>query len=132
MKFAYKPSPNYRTKQTTSGIMRDLTIALLCVYAYSVIYYGLNYGSGFAIRAVLMLADSVAAAMLTEGLYFKATKQDVKKSLLSSYSWITAIILTMADALVNEDADIARCRPSKPENREKIKEYLAKTKKEGI
>jgi electron transport complex protein RnfD len=99
MKFAYKPSPNYRTKQTTSGIMRDLTIALLCVYAYSVIYYGLNYGSGFAIRAVLMLADSVAAAMLTEGLYFKATKQDVKKSLLSSYSWITAIILTMSISL---------------------------------
>ena len=38
----------------------------------------------------------------------------------------------MADALVNEDADPARCRPSKPENREKIKEYLARTKKEGI
>ena len=31
----------------------------------------------------------------------------------------------MADALVNEGADINDCRPSKPEVKEKITEYLA-------
>ncbi len=33
MKFTFKPSPNYRDSLSTQGIMRDLTIGLLVVFA---------------------------------------------------------------------------------------------------
>ena len=96
MKYTYKPAPNYRNKQTTSGIMLDLTICLLVVLAASVYYYATAYGMDIALRAIGMTAASVVAALVTEFVYFKMMKtENVVQAILHSYGWVTAIILTL-------------------------------------
>ncbi len=95
MKLTFKPSPNYRTAQSTSGIMKDLTLCLCAVTLFSVVYYTMAGGISYGLRVVIMMAASVVAALATDAVYLKATKQDIKKGILSSYSWITAMILVL-------------------------------------
>ena len=95
MKFSYRPSPNFRSKRHTSRIMMDLTVCLVAVLLSSAVYYGIVYGAAVGIRAVLMAAVSVISAVATEAVYFKIRKYDVKKELSHSYSWVTALILTL-------------------------------------
>ena len=97
MKFTFKPSPNYRDSLSTQGIMRDLTIGLLVVFAFTLFHYatGENLGVSYAIRAVGLLATSIISAEVTEAIYFVITKQPVVSSLKNSFGWVTAIILTL-------------------------------------
>ncbi|MCR5229565.1 MAG: RnfABCDGE type electron transport complex subunit D [Solobacterium sp.] len=95
MKLTFKPSPNYRTAQSTSGIMWDLTMCLCAVTLFSVVYYTVAGGVSYGLRVVIMMAASVAAALATDAAYLKVMKQDIKKGILSSYSWITAMILVL-------------------------------------
>ena len=95
MKFSYKPSPNFRSKRHTNRIMRDLTCCLLVILVWSAVWYGMTYGAAVGIRVILMAAVSVATALATEALNFKIRKYDVKKELKHSYSWVTALILTL-------------------------------------
>ncbi|MBR2067006.1 MAG: RnfABCDGE type electron transport complex subunit D [Solobacterium sp.] len=94
MKFTFKPSPNYRNTKSTTGIMFDLCLCLCVVLCGSAIYYGINFGLEIGLRVVLMAVFAVAAAVLTEFVYYKAMKaKDVKQAILHSYGWITALIL---------------------------------------
>lgn len=95
MKFNFRPSPNYRRELTTDSIMADLTAALLAVAAYAIVTYWANYGMSYGIRIIIMLVVAVACALATEAIYYKATKKDVKKELLHSYGWVTAIIIVL-------------------------------------
>ena len=96
MKFTFKPSPVYRNAQSTSSIMRDLSLCLVVVLLASSIYYGINYGFDVALRVILMAVFAVIAALVSEALYFKATKvEDIKEALLHSYGWVTALILVL-------------------------------------
>lgn len=96
MKFTFKPSPNYRNKQSTTDIMRYLTIALVIVLAYSAVWYGIRFGAQYALRVVLMAVCSVVAALITESIYFKITgSKDIKKDVSRSYGWITGIIIVL-------------------------------------
>ncbi|MDY5251706.1 MAG: RnfABCDGE type electron transport complex subunit D [Erysipelotrichaceae bacterium] len=97
MKFTFKPSPNYRDAQSTNGIMRDLTIGLLVVFAFSLFYYatGENLGASYALRACGLLATAVISALVTEAIYFAIAKQPIVKSIKNSFGWVTAIILTL-------------------------------------
>lgn len=99
MKFTYKPSPNYRNTQTTSGIMADLTFCLLAIVVFAAIYYGVAFGAAYGFRVILMTLVSLAAALLTEAAYFKMRGYDVKKEILHSYGWVTALILTLITRL---------------------------------
>ena len=95
MKFSYKPSPNYRNTQSTSGIMLDLTLCLLAVLLSATVFYSVAYGAAYGMRVVGMTAASVITALLTEGICFKLRgSKDVKKDILHSYGWVTALILT--------------------------------------
>ncbi len=97
MKFTFKPSPNYRDSQSTQSIMRDLTIGLLVVFAFSLFYYvtGENLGVSYALRACGLLVTSVISAIVTEAIYFAIRKQPIVKSIKGSFGWVTAIILTL-------------------------------------
>lgn len=95
MKYVFKPSPNYRNTQTTSGIMRDLTLCLLAVLLFAAVYYGVAYGPSLSIRILLMAALSVGAALGTEALYFKVRGYDPAKEIPRSYGWVTALILVL-------------------------------------
>ncbi len=97
MKFTFKPSPNYRDSQSTQGIMRDLTIGLLVVFAFSLFYYatGENLGMSYVLRACGLLVTSVISALATEAIFFAVSKQPIVKSIMGSFGWVTAIILTL-------------------------------------
>lgn len=99
MKFSFKPSPNYRNSQSTGGIMFDLTVCLCAVLLYAAIYYGVAYGPALGFRVILMALVSLAAAIGTEALYFKMRGYEVKKEILHSYGWVTALILTLITRL---------------------------------
>lgn len=95
MKFTFSASPNLRQQQSTKRIMLELTIGLLAIYAFSLIYYMQSYGSEYMLQAVLLMATSLIVAMVTETAWAWITKQDIKKFLGSSFGWVTAIILTL-------------------------------------
>lgn len=95
MKFTFKPSPNYRQEQSTQKIMLELTLGLLVVFGFSVVYYAMANGTNYAVRAVLMMAVSLVSAIATEALWCVALKKDIKEHMTSSFPWVTAIILTM-------------------------------------
>ncbi len=98
MKFSFNPSPNYRTEQSTSGIMADLTACLLAVLLFAIVWYGVSYGAAYALRVALMAVFAVCAAEVTEILWFKATGKDWKE-IFHSYAWVTALILVLITRL---------------------------------
>lgn len=95
MKYIFHVSPNLKGKASTQNIMRDLTIALLAVFACSVIYYGTALGWNVAGHELLLLACALVTAFLCEFLYAKITKQEPVPFIKNSFGWVTAIILTM-------------------------------------
>ena len=78
MKFAFHVSPNLQTPNSTQKIMRDLTIALLVVFAASDIYYFVSYGSRAGLQALLLLAASLVTTFVCEAIFAKAKKKDTK------------------------------------------------------
>ena len=68
---------------------------LLAVLVFAVIYYCGAYGASYGLHIVLLTACSVIAALCTDAVYFKATKRDIRRGILTSYSWVTAPILTL-------------------------------------
>ncbi len=95
MKLNYQPSPSIRTKQSTSMIMKDVTLCLLAVTAFAVYYYTTVFGASYGLRVVLMMVDAIVSAIVTEVVFFKVMKKDVKAGLKSSYGWITGMILVL-------------------------------------
>ena len=99
MKLIYRPSPNYRSPQSTSGIMKDLTYCLIAVTVFSSLYYTMAFGPNLGLRVVLMMITSVVSALATEAIWCKVTKQEVIKGVLTSYGWVTAMILTLMSSI---------------------------------
>ena len=100
MKFTFKPSPNYRTEQTTSGIMSDLTGCLCAITLFAAVYYGIAFGAAYGFRVILMAAAAVITAVVSEAVYFKITgSKDIKTDILHSYGWVTALILVLITRL---------------------------------
>lgn len=95
MKLSYKASPNYRSSQSTSSIMRDLTLCLLAVTVFAAVWYFNAYGSAYGLRVIGLTCTAVVTSLVVDGLWFKAMKQDVKASILTNYSWVTALILVL-------------------------------------
>lgn len=69
MSYIVSVSPHLHSNVDTKSIMRDVCIAMVPALVASVIIFGF--------RALLVTAVSVAAALLTEFLYEKGTKQTV-------------------------------------------------------
>ena len=109
MKLTFKPSPNYRSPQSTSGIMRDLTVCLLAITIFSVAYYSATLGASAGLRVIILMVTSVVSALVTEAIYFKASKQDIKEGILSSYGWVTAMILTLISSINVSPYALAIC-----------------------
>ncbi len=95
MKFTFKPSPNYRQELSTQKIMLELTLGLLVVFGFSVVYYAMAYGMNYAVRAVVLMAVSLVCGVGTEAVWCIALKKNIKEHLQSSFPWVTAIILTL-------------------------------------
>ncbi len=109
MKLTFKPSPNYRSPQSTTGIMRDLTVCLLAITIFSVAYYSATLGANAGLRVIILMVTSILSALVTEAIYFKASKQDIKEGILSSYGWVTAMILTLISSINVSPYALAIC-----------------------
>lgn len=78
-------TPHVRSNESTQSIMRDVIIALLPATAMGVYRFGMN--------ALLLMLISIAAAVIAEALYQKATKQKVTITDLSAV--VTGLLLAM-------------------------------------
>lgn len=95
----YQPSPNYRTTQSTTSIMNDLTLCLLAVVVFATAWYSTTMGAAYGLRVVGLTATAVVTALVCDALWATCTKQDIKTFILSNYSWVTALILVLISQL---------------------------------
>ena len=70
-KFIVSSSPHLHTPDSTGGIMFDVIIALLPATIYGMIIFGY--------RAALIVAVSVASALLSEFVWNKLTKKENRR-----------------------------------------------------
>lgn len=95
MKYKFRFSPSIKSPRSTSQIMLELTVALLAVIAFSLVYYSMEYGMNYVIHILLLLVASLVTAYVVEVIYAWATKKDIKKHLSSSYPYVTSLILVL-------------------------------------
>lgn len=95
MKFTFNASPNLRQKRTTKHIMFELTAALLVVYAFSLYFYYTRYNMDKMVQCLILMATSLVTALVTDTLWALFTKQKVVHFVVNSFSYVTAIILTL-------------------------------------
>ena len=97
MKIIVQPtSPNYRQKLSTHRIMRDLTIGLLVIVAYSLwnLYY--NYVSNEPMmKAALIYLVSVVVGLITEVVWALIHKENILEQIKNSFPWVTSIIFAL-------------------------------------
>ena len=84
-KYVVSSSPHLRDNVTTARIMQDVCIALLPACAAGVLFYGY--------RSAVILALSVAAAVLSEWFYCKATH--TKNTIGDFSAVVTGLLLAM-------------------------------------
>lgn len=85
MKLHVSSSPHVHAPQTTQSIMRDVLIALAPATVVAIVYFGLN--------ALILVAVSVAAAVLTEWIIQKLTHKKVTISDCSAA--VTGLLLAL-------------------------------------
>ncbi len=83
--FVVSATPHVRSKDSIQGIMRDVIIALLPATVMGIVYFG--------IKALALVAISVASAVFFEYLYQKLTKQRVTIDDLSAV--VTGLLLAL-------------------------------------
>lgn len=95
MKFTFKVSPNQRIKQSTQNIMLELSLGLLAVYLFSMVFYYVEYGMSYVIQGLLLMATALVASLVTEFIWCLFVKKKFIKHLQGSFPWVTAIILVL-------------------------------------
>lgn len=96
MKFIEKVSPNFRDKDhSTKSIMGELSVGLMAIFVFSMVYYFQEYGMDYVLQGVGILVTSIVVAMVTEVLFALAMKRNIKVHLRSSFPLVTAIILAL-------------------------------------
>lgn len=95
MKFQFHVSPNLQSDNSTSKIMRDLTVGLGLVFLCSVIYYFVAWGAQYGLQVILLLLCSLVTTAVCEAIFAKVKKKPIKEFMLHSYGWITSLILVM-------------------------------------
>ena len=96
MKFIEKVSPNYRDKDhSTKSIMAELSVGLMAIFVFSMVYYFQEYGMAYVLQGEGVLVTSIVVAMVTEVLFALAMKRNIKVHLRSSFPLVTAIILAL-------------------------------------
>ena len=96
MKFKLNPSPNYHCGASTRKIMFELTVCLLVVFAFALVYQFVAHGIGNVIHVLILMASALGTAVACEVLWalFVAKEKPVDY-LRDSFPWVTAIILVL-------------------------------------
>ena len=93
-----RTSPNYRQKLSTHRIMRDLTIGLLVIVAYSLIYQFMSVKTNpmqSVTKAALIYGVSVGVALITEIVWAWIHKLNILEHLKDSFPLVTSIIFAL-------------------------------------
>ena len=91
-----RTSPNYRQKLSTQRIMRDLTIGLLVIVAYSLFYQFTSQNTtDYVVKAALIYLVSLGVAFATEIVWALIHKDNIVDHLKGSFPWVTAIIFAL-------------------------------------
>lgn len=91
-----RTSPNYRQKLSTHRIMRDLTIGLLVIVAYSLYHFYYNYPTNEPlIAAALIYVVSIVVGVATEAVWGLIHKTNVLEQIKNGFPWVTAIIFAL-------------------------------------
>lgn len=96
MKFLTKVSPNNRDKDhSTQGIMAELSVGLMVVFVFSMVFYFQEYSMDYVIHGVLLLVTAILVALVTEAVFALVTQKSIPAHLKSSFPLVTAIILVL-------------------------------------
>lgn len=91
-----KTSPNYRQKLSTHRIMRDLTIGLLVIVAYSLFYQLTSQNSNiYFTKALMIYGVSIVTALVTEIVWALIHKENILEQLKNSFPLVTALIFAL-------------------------------------
>ena len=91
-----RTSPNYRQKLSTQRIMRDLTIGLLVIVAYSLFYQFTSQNTtDYVVKAALIYLVALGVAFATEIVWALIHKDNIVDHLKGSFPWVTAIIFAL-------------------------------------
>ena len=89
-----RTSPNYRQKLSTHTIMRDLTLGLLVIVAYS-LFAQMKNGMNYVIAAALIYGVSVVTALVTEAVWAYIHKTNVLEQFKNSFPLVTSLIFAL-------------------------------------
>ena len=96
MKFIAKVSPNNRDKDhSTVEIMNELSVGLLAIFAFSMVFYYQEYGFSYVLHGFGLIATAIATALVTEAIYAAVMKKEITHHIKNSFPIVTAIILTL-------------------------------------
>ncbi len=98
MQFRMTPGPFQRSKDSTKRIMQELFCVLCAVWLFAIIFTFIKAGGSYGLRAILIgvisLATTIAVDVITALIYKKKGKE-ILDYVLSSFSYITAIIFAL-------------------------------------
>lgn len=89
-----RTSPNYRQKLSTHTIMRDLTIGLLVIVAYS-LFAQMKNGMNYVLAAAAIYGVSVAVALATEAVWAYIHKTNILEQFKNSFPLVTSLIFAL-------------------------------------
>ena len=99
MKFSLAKGPFLRSKRTTTGIMLELFTVLCVIWLTAVVSYSVKYNFLVGLRAILIvlvaLTTTLAVDVIVALLKGKRSIKDIGKFVLTSYSYVTAIIFAL-------------------------------------
>ena len=89
-----RTSPNYRQKLSTHTIMRDLTIGLLVIVAYS-LFAQMKNGMNYVLAAAAIYGVSVVTALATEAVWAYIHKTNILEQFKNSFPLVTSLIFAL-------------------------------------
>lgn len=99
MKFSLAKGPFLRNKRSTTGIMIELFAVLAVVWLASVVTYTVKYNFLVGLRAIFVVLVSLFTTLIVDVIVAlmkgKRSIKDIGKFVLTSYSYVTAIIFAL-------------------------------------
>ena len=99
MKFSLAKGPFLRSKRSTTGIMLELFAVLAVVWLTAVVSYSVKYNFLVGLKAILIVLVSLGTTLAIDVVMAlvkgKRNIKDIGKFVLTSYSYVTAIIFAL-------------------------------------
>lgn len=104
MKYSLEKAPHLSSPKSTRKIMTILSISLLILATYAIVWYFVNAGSNYGVNAILIFVVSILTSVFADALWaipqltnkkIKSKKERVKNwgiKILDSYGYVSGLI----------------------------------------